>query len=267
MRTIATGMGILLLAGCGVALGDDCGETAPRQATLDAAGATRVEIVAGAGSLDVHAGDAGRLVARGTACASGRELLDRVELVAERRGSTLRVETVFPERLRGTARLDLEVAVPPDLPVSVRDGSGSARIAGVAALTVDDGSGELVVADVRGDVRIEDGSGSLDVSAVGGDLRIEDGSGEIDVRDVDGTVRLRDGSGSLTVRRVGGDVVVEDDGSGGIDVLGVGGSVTVEDDGSGGIRVRDVRGDFTLGSDGGGDVDVDVDGRVRLPSG
>ena len=242
---------LLLLAGCQITLGDwndECTHTAERSARLDAAGASRVEIDTGAGGLVVRGVDgAAELSVEGTACAYSESVLEDVRLTAVRRGDVLRVATEFPDRLRGPARLDLEIELPATLPVYVDDGSGPVEISGVAELEIEDGSGPLVVSDVAGRVRIDDGSGEVEVSRVGGEVRIEDGSGPI------------------RVLGVGGDVVIEDDGSGEIEIRGVDGNVIVEEDGSGSISVRDVRGDFELLRDGSGSVDVDVDGDVRLP--
>lgn len=257
----------LSCAACGVdvAFGEDCSHTAPRQASLDAAGATHVVIDAGAGSLDViGAPGATELEAKGTACADRESVLRGIELVATRSGDTLRLETRFPENLRRTARLDLEVALPADVSLAVHDGSGGLSIRGVASLEIEDGSGPISVADVAGAATVEDGSGEIELLGVGGDVTIDDGSGAIEIRGAGGRVRITDNSGDIDVRDVDGDVIVED-GSGPMTIAGVGGSVVVEEDGSGHIRVEDVRGDLRVEDDGSGGVDFDgIDGRVSI---
>jgi DUF4097 and DUF4098 domain-containing protein YvlB len=167
--------------------------------------------------------------ARGTACASSEQMLGQIRIDATRQGDVIVVKVEIPERKSAwswneQARLDLTVMVPRTMPLSIDDGSGSAEIAHVGTLKMTDGSGELTVSDVVGDVDIEDGSGSIEVTGVTGD------------------VRLSDGSGSMTVRDVGGSVTVEEDGSGSIDVVGVKGDFTVASDGSGGIEHRNVAG-------------------------
>jgi hypothetical protein len=250
-KTLILALVSFVVLGCHVSLGDwdtDPDLSAPRSAELAAGDARRVVVDAGAGSLEVRGVDgAGRIRAHGTAYAETQKVLDAIEVTVERHGDAVVVTTVFPRRTRGNARLDLEVELPAGLPVRVDDGSGDLSVTHVAALDLDDGSGEVVVEDVRGDVSIDDGSGDMRVTGVGGSVHLDDGSGEIVVRDVER------------------DVVIGDDGSGDMRIHGVGGDVTVEDDGSGSIEVADVRGDFTLERDGSGDVDVDVDGRVRLP--
>jgi hypothetical protein len=255
--------------GCQVAIADDCEHSAPRQASLDVDGATRLVLDVGAGSLEVRgAGGLDRVRAEGTACASRAEYLDDIAIRTDRRGDTLYLKAEYPRRVRGSASLDLEIELPDHLALRIDDGSGSITVRSVASLEVEDGSGSLDVSDVHGDVEIDDGSGEIEVLGVGGSVVIDDGSGQIEVTGVGRSVRVSDGSGEIELRDVDGDVIVEDDGSGEIDIAGVGGNVIVEEDGSGGIRVHDVDGDLTVHRDGSGSVIVeDVRGRVSVPDG
>jgi hypothetical protein len=213
----------------------DCENQAARQERLDGAGLRTVRVKAGAGSLRVEGRPGAVSVdAHGTACASRESLLEEVQIRARRSGDVATIETDIPERSNwlggGEARLDLVVEVPAGVSVEIEDGSGSMDVKGVAAAAIRDGSGELVVDSVEGEVRITDGSGGITV-------------------------------------RDAGSVVIEEDGSGGIDISNVRGNVTVRDDGSGSIDVHDVGGDFTVEDDGSGGITHDaVHGRVRIPS-
>jgi DUF4097 and DUF4098 domain-containing protein YvlB len=250
-------MTLILAAGLAAspALADDCAHKAEREAALDAGGARSVRIEAGAGELRIE-GRTGqtRVEARGTACASSENVLGQIHLNATRQGDVIVVKVEIPEGSswgwNEQARLDLTVTVPRIMPLDVDDGSGSAEIAHVGKLTVRDGSGELSVSDVTGDLGIVDGSGSIEVAGVTGNVRLSDGSGSITVRDVGGSVMVEeDGSGSIEVQTVTGSVTVERDGSGSIDVAGVKGDFTVSHDGSGGIAHRDVAGQVRIPSD------------------
>jgi hypothetical protein len=218
------------------ALADDCAHRADREASLDAGGARSVRIEAGAGELHVE-GRTGqtRVEATGTACASSEQVLERIRLTATRQGDVIVIKAEIPDESswgwNEQRRLDMTVIVPRILPLEINDGSGSAAIAHVGPASIRDGSGELTVTDVVGDLRIEDGSGSIEVEKV------------------TGNVRLSDGSGSIDVRGVGGSVTVDEDGSGSIDVTDVKGDFTVSHDGSGGIAHRDVAGQVHIPSD------------------
>lgn len=248
-------LGILLLTSAGLGLPawacafDSCQVSEPREATVDAAGATTVRVEAKDGSLRIT-GEEGltEVRAHGEACARSRQSLKKVQLHAERSGDEVRVVVDIPERWGEPGALDLEVRVPAGVAVHVEDGSGEVEVDGVASLWLQDGSGEI------------------DVTDVGGDVTIHDASGEMDLVDVKGSVVLEDGSGDIRVEDIRGSVTVEDDGSGAIEARGVGGDVLVRRDGSGDIRVEDVGGDFTVEEDGSGDITHErVQGRVKVP--
>jgi hypothetical protein len=246
---------------------DTCRVSETRQDEVDAAGATLVRVDAKAGSLKIM-GEAGldEVQARGTACAENQSALEKVQLRADRSGDEVRVVVEMPEGRGSGGALDLELRVPEGLAIDVRDSSGETEIDGVASLVLEDGSGEIDVTDVAGDVRIRDGSGEIDLIDVGGDVSIHDGSGEIEIRDVEGSVVLEDGSGEIEVEDVRGNVTVEDDSSGGIEISGVGKNVLIRRDSSGGIRVEDVGGDFTVEKDGSGGIEHEgVKGKVDIP--
>ena len=225
-----------ILGGATAAAADDCRHRADREAALDTGGVRSVRIEAGAGELRVE-GRTGqtRVEATGVACASSEQVLGQIRLTARREGNVIVIKAELPDGSgwgwSEQARLDMTVTVPRILPLEIDDGSGSAAIAHVGPATIKDGSGELTVEDVVGDLRIEDGSGSVEVARV------------------TGNVRLSDGAGSISVREVGGSVTVDDDGSGSIDVAAVKGDFTVSRDGSGGISHRDVAGQVHVPSD------------------
>lgn len=211
----------------------NCDNKSPRRLTASVGGATRIIVIAKAGSLRVSGRAAADVGVNATACASDKDFLSEMNVVARRDGSDLIIEALIPERDVffgwSDARLDMEVGVPANLPLVVRDGSGEAKIENVASLEVVDGSGQLEIRNVRGGVEIVDGSG------------------EVSVRDVGGNVTIRDGSGSIEIEQVGGSVLVSADGSGSIDIV-------------------DVKGDFTVDRDGSGGIDHErVGGKVRIP--
>ena len=214
---------------------DDDRYTAPRNATVDARGATVVRIEARGGILRVE-GKRGlaEVRVRGTALASRERDLEDIQLAAERRGNTIEVRADIPEgenrgfvgrdEYRG---LDLVLEVPDDI-----------------ALDVVDGAGDLEIRNV-GDVELRDGSGGIELADVGA-VRLVDGSGEITVVNARGDVTIRDGSGRIDVREVSGSVTVSEDGSGSIDVHSVGGDFTVGRDGSGGMAYANVKGEVRV---------------------
>jgi hypothetical protein len=228
---------------------DECRFSAPREAVLDATNAASVYVSAGAGSMRVE-GRPGLRQARirGTACASDRDLLDQIQLTATRSGTELRIhvnDEDFELRSRQYARLDVVIEVPENIAAEIEDGSGELDVAGLGDLTVIDGSGELTLQDIAGNVEVEDGSGEIRVNTVRGSLRIEDGSGRIELHDVGGPVVINDGSGDVNITKVTRDVTISDS-SGSIEIDEVGGNFTVRSDGSGGIDYRRINGTVSV---------------------
>jgi hypothetical protein len=209
---------------------------APRDATVNASGATMLRIDARAGNLRVTGrADITEVRVRGTARASSKGMLEDIKLEAVRTGNEIHVRADIPEQRNNSWRwneqalLDLVLEVPTTLPLDIEDTSGDITVESVAAkVRIDDNSGNIRVRET-GDIWITDSSGGIDIRNVKGSVDIdEDSSGEIEVYDVTGSVHIgRDSSGGIDVSRVGGDFIVERDGSGSIDYDGVKGKVDI----------------------------------------
>ncbi len=230
-----------------VALADgNCRYTVRHRATLDAAGATKVEILARAGSLTVKPESGGALIAEGKACASSQSLLDEIQLRTRRDGDVLQVVAQMPGDMQGIgtfyASLDLVISVPGDLPVDITDTSGEMTVDRVRLERIRDSSGDIVVRNVRGDFQVDDSSGDLRVENAEGNVSIGDSSGDIVVLGAAGVHIIVDSSGDIDIQKISGDVRIERDSSGDIRIAGVGGNVEVLADGSGKVRVSDTKG-------------------------
>lgn len=226
--------------------GDRCEFGDELSLELPASESERLTVSAGSGSLVVEGrSGASAVTVTAIACASEQWMIEEMDVVLERHGSTLDVEAFYPEdswRHGDYARIDLRIVVPMGMDAEIDDGSGSARLSGLGDLTVDDGSGELYVEDIRGSVDIDDGSGDLEIRDVQGDVFVKDGSGSMDIVGVGGSVTVEDGSGSIDIRDVGQDVMAYEIGSGTLRVSGVEGNFTVRDGRRERIRYSGVRG-------------------------
>ena len=249
----------------------DCRFEAERSVTSSAGSVQELRLQAGSGSLEVVGVEGlGEVRAVARACASHEEFLDDLQLTTEAEGSTLVMETHYPDFSgwrsgNRYARLDLMVEVPAGLAADIKDGSGEIEVTGLGSTLIKDGSGEVVIGGLNGDLTIEDGSGELEISGVSGWLVLHDGSGEVVVEGVGGDVEIHDSSGELEIRGIAGSLTLYDS-SGEVDVEDVMGSVTVVQDSSGDISVRGVGGDFTVQRDGSGGINYsDVEGAVKIP--
>lgn len=222
--------------------------------TLPAQGIEKLEMDCGAGFLKVYGHEGlenieveAEIILEGISDKKAQEFIrEKVHLSLERRGdralltSKMRHYPSFFSFKRKV--IDLTVNMPKNLSLSVDDGSGSMIVENIeGAVSIEDGSGTMDIKNITGNVIIDDGSGYIKVFNIRGDVDIEDSSGNVRVEDVSGSVSVDDGSGTITVKNVGENVTLND-GSGSIHVDGVEGNVVIEDDGSGSVNIRNVKG-------------------------
>jgi DUF4097 and DUF4098 domain-containing protein YvlB len=111
--------------------------------------------------------------------------------------------------------VDLDITIPESMNLEIEDGSGDMKIFNIGGqLKIDDGSGSTYIKQVGGGLYVEDGSGHLNISNIIGDVHIGDGSGMIDIVDISGNLTINDGSGSIDIRDLDGDFKLDEDGSG-----------------------------------------------------
>ncbi|MEX0741090.1 MAG: hypothetical protein WD071_17285 [Pseudohongiella sp.] len=271
-----------ILTGCllpafllsGAALAEECKDI---NFTLDSNDVRSLTLDVGAGYLGIigSADDNAVIEVQAQACAGTSSQLEDMDILYQRRGDTWEVETEISEQNFNVfslfsgdnqhRRIDIDLMVPAGLLLAVEDGSGNIDIRDVQGeILIDDGSGDLQISDSSGPVRIDDGSGDIELSNIDGRVDIDDGSGSMTLTRTMG-VHIRDGSGDINIRDVEGDAVIADDGSGDMRIERVSGNVMVESDGSGDITVGDVQGDFTARDTGSGSVDYrDIGGSIEV---
>jgi len=265
---------IALVPAAALAWGDECKLRAERTGGIDAAGARKVVIRAGAGDLKVTGrANSKRVDASGTACATKQPLLDATQISVRREGDVVMVETTLPEHEDGWswgkneyAYLDIEISLPAGLPVEAIDSSGDASFVDLESLDVQDSSGDLEVSRIATALIVGDSSGDVEIRSAGS-LRLRDSSGDVEAEDIRGNVEvLVDSSGDLRISNVDGNVDIDQDSSGNIRVEDVKGSVIVDSDSSGDIYAGRVTGDFTVGSDSSGSIEHEsVRGKISVP--
>lgn len=227
-----------------------CSQSAERRASVDAAGASRVAVIARAGDLKLRPAQGTVIEANGKACASRAEYLPDLQIKTRRDADVIYVEVSTPGDLKGVgllyAYLDLEVEVPAGLPVTIEDSSGDIEAHDVQVVKVQDSSGDIELRGVSADVVITDSSGDIHVANAAGRVQVEDSSGDI-VIDGAGEVAIpSDSSGDITIEHVAGDVRIDRDSSGDIRIADVGRNVQLLSDTSGEVRVNRVQGTVQL---------------------
>jgi DUF4097 and DUF4098 domain-containing protein YvlB len=114
------------------------------------------------------------------------------------------------------------------------------------------------------DVNVDDGSGDVEVADVNGSVMAKVGSGSVALTDITGPVNIKAGSGSLTLNNITGPTISADTDSGAIHAQNIRGQLTFSI-GSGSINIDQgqISGNSTLKTDSGG---INVNGSLD-PSG
>ena len=142
---------------------------------------------------------------------AARALAERVKLVADADGSTLRLSTNRGdlERDGALAEAGLEthfaVTVPPGIAVRVKNDHGRIGVADVARADVDGSFEPITVDRVDGDATVQGRHGDIQVSSLGGSLTLSGRHGDVEVRDAVGRVSLDvEHADNIKLARVGG---------------------------------------------------------------
>jgi len=246
---------VLALLATGSVQAWDCAYERELEVALNLDGSEQLSIAAAAGDLKItgHAGSSEARI-RGKVCASKEEWLEQSSIdTGGGRDASIVVSLPTTDNswsLLGSSYvyMDLEIDVPADIALDVRDSSGDIEIDGTGAVRVKDSSGDLEIDNVHGDVVLEDSSGDIDLAAITGNVTVrQDSSGDIDGRRIEGSVRIeKDSSGDIRFRDVRDDFVVERDSSGDITADTIGGDFRVLKDGSGEVRSNDVSGEVEI---------------------
>ena len=237
------------------ALAESCKYEKNIDKTLDLSNSEILTIAAAAGDLDiVGVAGAEQATIHGRVCASKESWLESSEINTTS-GKRAGIEVSLPDTDGGWtsfgnsyARIDLQIEIPQDIALDVKDSSGDMSLKNIAAVEIKDSSGDIDIEKARGPVSISDSSGDIEVDEAEGDVTIEsDSSGDIEATDINGNVLVvSDSSGDIEATGISGDVIVERDSSGDISADDVGGDFRVLKDGSGGISSNDVKGEVDI---------------------
>ncbi|MDO6444244.1 hypothetical protein Q4493_00510 [Colwellia sp. 1_MG-2023] len=240
-----------------------------KELSLDASSLTALDIETGSGSLTV-VGDAELTEIQVTAdIYMDKKYTDNYELSLNKSGSSgffvAKNHSTSGYWVGNSPHIDVVIHLPKSMSIAINDGSGDIEVKNILGqLDIKDGSGGVLVQDIEGDTNINDGSGEIDVSQVKGNLHVIDGSGEININEIKGNIEIDDGSGTIYVSNIQGSADI-DDGSGDLTVKQITGMVTI-DDGSGSITVDNVGGLKILESGSGGLTVDNVKGGFNIDS-
>lgn len=218
-----------------------------RELTLDSQDLQGLIAETGAGSLEIIGVEGLTQIKLVADIYSNKDSNDsKLILTLEKKANKAKLKADFEQNgfNNYSSYIDLKLQVPANLALDIDDGSGAILISKMTAdINVKDGSGELII-NGGNNVSIDDGSGDIEVSKISGNLTIDDGSGAIKVTDIRGNIAIDDGSGNIEVANVQSAVTITD-GSGNINVFNTKG-LTILAAGSGDVTFNKIDGPVSM---------------------
>jgi len=126
------------------------------------------------------------------------------QLVIEQSGGKLFVETVEPGGWNKSCRVDFDIRVREAVSLDIKNGSGDLEVEGIQGeIEFKLGSGDVKVAATVTDLDGTSGSGDVKVSGLTGNVILKTGSGDIELSYTSpprrGKLRVNSGSGDITI--------------------------------------------------------------------
>jgi hypothetical protein len=235
------------------------------QRTLTVTGPVDLDVVTGAGDIDVRSGPVGSVQVTGRIKVSGwsdngEEKVRRLEQnpPIEQNGNSIRVGHINDPELRHNVSIDYQIVVPQATSLTSHTGSGDQKIDGIKGpLEARSGSGDMHISTIGSRVEAHTGSGDLRMNSVNGDVRARAGSGNIQADGVAGGFDAETGSGDVGLRQTASGEVRVRTGSGGVDLHGVQGMVNA-DTGSGDVTIEGTPGGEWKLSAGSGTIKLQI---------
>jgi DUF4097 and DUF4098 domain-containing protein YvlB len=244
--------------------------------TRELARGTSLDVRNSFGRVSVAAGEPGaarvrlRRVVFAETEGEARAFAERLRLRAEVEGGALLVGTNREEISPSLREADvgfethLEIVVPADTPVAVRNDHGEVAVVGVARADVETSFDGLRVERVAGEVRVRNSHGAVAVHGVGGPLEVNARHGDVEATEVRGAARMEVERGDL--RLTGAEAVFVGGAHGEVFLESVAGDLEVRRRHSA-VRARKIRGrtdlETTFGDVRLADVEGELSARVQ----
>lgn len=172
----------------------------------------RVSIENISGTIEVRSWDKAQVqidavkVSEASSMERAKENLDLVTIEIVNDGTSLRIDTKYPESRHFGRKLSVHVnyvlTIPDQASLRVKNVSGD-----IVARKI---GGDLDIDDVSGDVIIEGAGRSVDGKTVSGDIRLTGANGEVNLKAVSGGITASAVKGSVEAESVSGDIDLRD---------------------------------------------------------
>lgn len=182
------------------------------------------------GRLELHTTSGNQVDVKGTVLSSDPEFGKQIHFNVSESGGGITIRTDVPDvHWHGSLSysVDIDVSVPANAPLSIRNRFGSITASGVhAASEFANAQGSIELSDLRGAQQIESSFGSVNVTNSAGDTVIRNANGSVTVSHVKGSLDVSDRFGSVRVDDVDRALALRNE-NGSVDVHDVGGNATI----------------------------------------
>jgi len=147
-------------------------------------------------------------ISKASTVAKAKENAARVEIVVEKEGNILNIETEYPERKRGWGEDSINVSVNYNLTIPAK---ASAKITSVSgSIDLEKIGGAAKVKAVSGDVTISEAHKGVDLEAVSGDIHAQNVTGDAYLNAISGRINAEGIRGSIKASVVSGRIELSD---------------------------------------------------------
>ena len=246
---------IFLFAGCS----QEAQYTETETLELKASGLRVIEINAGDGDIGIRGVDGadtitvtGEIDIAGKDSGTVRQALEKqMDFTLQERGNTAVLTAEFRKTfflldlfLGETRNIGLNISVPSDIEIKVRDGDGDMYISDMkSVLSITDDGGKIDIQNVKGNVEILDNAGHIFLTKVSGKIQIDDKSEDIELKNCSGPIQIVDTTGAVSLYHCSKALTIEDSG-GEVYIEEHDGDVRLKVRGRGGITLKNIRGDL-----------------------
>ncbi len=195
-----------------------------------------------------------------TSVIKAKKQRDDIKVKYKQEGSTLKVWLETPNSLSGSFNGQIELSVPQNTNITVKNSSGSIHVQNIGQslvqLTASSGSinakdvdsnitcvassGSINVDKISGNIIGKTSSGSQHISNIGGDAKIQCSSGSLQIRNINGNTDALASSGSIHISDINGDLTAKVS-SGSLNLENVLGDV-ISKTSSGSIKMNNITG-------------------------
>ena len=242
--------------------------------TLDAEPGIRIEVEHSWGNIEIRQGENTQIVIHGEKRAGSRttdiaqNILDNMKIIAERKGDTVSIRTVYPDELfkeNNTNHFSLSyvIEIPEQVTLEIENSYGNIQLQSLSGdFTVRNQHGDVSTSELVGGIRLNNKYGSLSVERIIGDVVLSNEHGSITCADISNgvvlenaygpvvvlnagkNVKIRNSHGALSVEKVGGHADLETEYES-IDCNDIGGTADIRNT-HGPVTVRNIKNNVTV---------------------